>query len=442
MAFRVRFQDPRPAPETTLLARLVLWDTDGFDICSDRPQPGSVRKPGEFLQASAAVSYGVFLEPHRQRWLYALDLPEFAPPGSRLTSDFTILTKQPVQRARHYLLRSNTRYRIDSPDSEELRRALALPDNVTEQERKLVESWRLNSSADQDLVGLALQYFHDQPFVYTLNPPTYPDNPVHEFLFEGREGFCEHYASSFTLLMRMAGIPARMVLGYQGGEYNPLGDYYLLRQYDAHAWSEVWLDHQGWTRIDPTAAVAPERIRHSIQPDIAGVGSPALFQLDHKGAFSSALNQLKLVMDAANIGWRRWILDYNRERQFDLFNKIGIDFSRTAEWLTLSLGLIGLTLLMIALHIILQGRPRQDPVLVSYRRLCKKLANAGLPRRPSEGPLDYSRRIARERPDLSSQLDGLFACYIQLRYAAGPASETAQLFREQVRRFRPKNKAK
>ena len=178
VAFRVRFQDPVPAPEQRYWRALVLWDTDGFDWFN-RPQPGSVRKPGEFLQASAAVSYEIFLEPHRQRWLYALDLPEFAPPGSRLTSDFTILTKQPVQRARHYLLRSNTRYRIDSPDSEELRRALALPDNVTEQERKLVESWRLNSSADQDLVGLALQYFHDQPFVYTLNPPTYPDNPVH-----------------------------------------------------------------------------------------------------------------------------------------------------------------------------------------------------------------------------------------------------------------------
>lgn len=440
VAFRVNFQGSAPTPEQRYWRALVLWDTDGFDWFNRR-QAGTIQKPTQLIQASAPVAYEIFLEPHPQRWLYALDLPDFAPPGSSLTSDFTILSKQPIQKPQHYQLRSNTHYHTGSSSPEELHRALTLPDNITEQERKLVDGWRLNS-LDQDVIRLALQYFHLQPFVYTLNPPTYPDNPIHEFLFEGREGFCEHYASSFTLLMRLAGIPARMVLGYQGGEYNSMGDYYILRQYDAHAWSEVWLDQQGWIRIDPTAAVAPERIRHSIQLDLAEVGSPVLFQLDDRGLLSSALQQLRLAMDAANIGWRRWILDYTRERQFNLFSNIGIDFSRTKEWLTLSLVLIGLTMILIVLHILLRGRVQQDPVLVSYLRLCKMLANAGHPRRPSEGPLDYCQRIARERPDLSPQTDCLFTNYIKLRYGTDSTRKTVQTFRQQVRRFRPIKKPK
>ncbi len=440
VAFRVKFLDTAPEPEQRYWRALVLWDTDGFDWFN-RKQTGSNLKPAKLSQSSHPVAYEIFLEPHRQRWLYALELPEFAPPGSSLSTDFTILSVHPVQRLRHYQLRSNTRYRTGSPSPEEFQRSLSIPDNVTEQERKLVEAWRITSSTDQDMVKLALQYFHQQPFVYTLSPPTYPDNPIHEFLFEGREGFCEHFASSFTLLMRLAGIPARMVLGYQGGEYNPVGEYYILRQYDAHAWSEVWLEQQGWTRIDPTAAVAPERIRHPIQLDLAGIGSPVRFQLDDGGRLNSALNKLRLTLDAANIGWRRWILDYNRARQFNLFNNIGIDFSRTMQWLTLSLGLIGLTMSLIALYILLQGQPRLGPVLKSYQRLCQKLAFAGLPRRPSEGPLDYSRRIARERPDLSAQTDGLLTSYIRLRYGPDPTPEMTQMFRQQVRLFRPNKKA-
>jgi transglutaminase-like putative cysteine protease len=436
VAFRARFRD-EPAPADQRYWRgLVIWDTDGFEWFNRQPTApdnGSAR----LVQAAQRVGYEIFLEAHEQHWLFALDLPEFAPPGSSLSADFTLVSKQPIKRPKHYLLSSSTRYRTAALSRSERRRALSLPDNITDQERDLVQRWRTLAGSERELVRLALQHFHSQPFVYTLTPPRYQDNPIHQFLFEGREGFCEHYASSFTLLMRLADIPARMVLGYQGGEYNPVGDYYILRQYDAHAWSEVWLQQQGWVRVDPTAAVAPERIRHGIDPEFAEPGSPVRFRLDDDGLLKMTLQQFGMLMDAANIGWRRWILDYSQARQFNLMRNLGLDVSQKVQWLSLGLGLIGLTLILIAWFIILKDRRREDPLVVDYQRLCNKLATAGLPRRPDEGPLDYSRRIARCRPDLMTQTSKLFDLYIRLRYGPEPALGKLKSFHKQVKQFRP-----
>jgi len=436
VAFRVKFRNATPAPEQRYWRGLVLWDTDGFEWFNQRP---ALQDSGshELLQRSDSIGYEVFLEPHDKRWLFALDVPEFAPPGTTLSAAYTLISRQPVTRPKHYALSSATRYRTVSPDLPARTRALTLPDNVTDQERRLVNGWRSQAASDRDIVKLALEHFNTEPFVYTLTPPNYLQNPIHEFLFEAREGFCEHYASSFTLLMRLAGIPARMVLGYQGGEFNPLGDYYILRQYDAHAWSEVWLQSEGWVRIDPTAAVAPDRIRHPIELDFAGLGSPVRFRLDDQGLLHATLQRLGMVMDAANIGWRRWVLDYSRERQFNLMRNLGFDVSRSVHWLGLALGLIGLTLILTTLLITRRQRGRRDPLVVCYKRLCNKLATAGLPRRPGEGPLDYSRRIARSRPDLTTQTDKLFDGYIRLRYGAEPAGVTLKSFRRQVKDFRP-----
>jgi protein-glutamine gamma-glutamyltransferase len=190
-------------------------------------------------------------------------------------------------------------------------------------------------------------------------------------------------------------------------------------------------------RIDPTAAVAPERIRHTIDPDFSELGSPVRFRIDDMGVLSATLQQLGMIMDAANIGWRRWILDYSRDRQFNLMRNLGFDVSRTVEWLSLSLGLIGITLILITLSIIRKERIRLDPLVADYQRLCKKLATAGLPRRPDEGPLDFSRRIARCRPDLATQTNELFDDYIRLRYGPEPAGATLNSFRRQVKCFRP-----
>ena len=143
--------------------------------------------------------------------------------------------------------------------------ALQLPKSGLDRTRALADEWREGSTGPRDVVARALEFFNREPFVYTLQPPLLGTKPVDEFLFETRRGFCEHYASAFSLLMRAAGIPARVVTGYLGGDENPVDGFYTVRQSDAHAWAEVWYADRGWVRIDPTSAVAPERIEQSVR---------------------------------------------------------------------------------------------------------------------------------------------------------------------------------
>ncbi|MCB1753809.1 MAG: transglutaminase domain-containing protein, partial [Gammaproteobacteria bacterium] len=173
--------------------------------------------------------------------------------------------------------------------SEEVRtKSLLLPPGISPRMLDLVDSWQHRNESDSDVVLRALDYFREQPFFYTLYPPPLGESPADQFLFETRRGFCEHYATSFTLLMRIAGIPARVVGGYQGGQVNPLGNYLIVRQSDAHAWSEVWLQGRGWQRVDPTVAVAPERIEQAINPTLINdvIGAPVLFNLEEGTLYS------------------------------------------------------------------------------------------------------------------------------------------------------------
>lgn len=436
VAFRAKFLGDSPPAEDRYWRGLVLWDTDGLEWYNQTDVLPETHPP-KLIKASASFRYEILLEAHFKKWLFSLELPAHAPEGSSMTSDHLLLSDQPVNHPRKYQMISYTRSITDRPDQSLIKRALTLPINVTQRQINLVESWKSRTESHREIVRLALQHFNSQPYVYTLTPPLYRVNPVDQFLFEGREGFCEHYASSFTQLMRIAGIPTRMVIGYQGGEYNPLGDYFIIRQSDAHAWTEVWLESSGWTRIDPTAAVAPERVRHAIQLDFAGIGSPVLFQIDDGGLLNSIAGQLGLVMDAANLSWRQWILGYNRERQLNFLHNIGFDFTKTWEWTSLLLSLIGLFLVLTTTIILLQGRLKEQPVVKSYNRLCHKLARIGLPRRPNEGPLNYSRRIDKLRPDLSAKTQRLIGIYIKLRYAENPSRQTERVFHSQVRRFRP-----
>ncbi|MEJ2426095.1 MAG: DUF3488 and transglutaminase-like domain-containing protein, partial [Candidatus Thiodiazotropha sp.] len=261
VAFRVQFDGMPPAPELRYWRGLVIWDTDGFSWFN---QTGSPFWKQTQDTDTPLIHYEVFLEVHQQPWLYSLDLPLNSPPQAVLTGDRQLLTRRSVNHPINYRLVSSTDQHDHRITPNLRQRALTLPENVTQREIDLAMKWKQSAGSDVELVQNALDHFHNQPFVYTLTPPLYPENPIDEFLFDGREGFCEHYATAFTQLMRLAGIPSRLILGYQGGEYNELGDYFIIRQSDAHAWSEVWLEGRGWIRVDPTAAVAPERIRYPI----------------------------------------------------------------------------------------------------------------------------------------------------------------------------------
>ncbi|MCU7920077.1 MAG: DUF3488 and transglutaminase-like domain-containing protein [Candidatus Thiodiazotropha sp. (ex Epidulcina cf. delphinae)] len=436
VAFRAEFKQSPPVAEQRYWRGLVLWDTDGYSWYTDPRQPLAGGSP-EITMRGESYVYNIFLEPHNRTWLYSLDLPISAPTRTRLSRDFQLWMEKPLTRPLRYTGHSATDYRTPELSLDMRQRALRLSDNLTQRQRDLVSRWQATASNDSQLVEMALGFFNSNPFIYTLTPPVYLNNPIDEFLFEGREGFCEHYATSFTQLMRLAGIPARLVVGYQGGEYNQLGDYFIVRQYDAHAWSEVWLAQQGWVRVDPTAAVAPERVRYSIRSDFGEEGSPALFRTDNGGVVSSLFRQLGLALDNANVQWRHWVIGYSREHQFSLMRGLGFDFLSPTQWSLITTGMIAASLLIVGLRITWQGKRRATPIQAVYRRFCRRLSRLGIDRLPYEGPIDFATRASRRRPDLAAQIQRITALYIRLRYGPHGGEADRRAFTTQVRLFRP-----
>jgi transglutaminase-like putative cysteine protease len=430
-AFRVRFDGEPPPPAERYWRGPVLWQTDGRtwsagELPDDRPTPVEA--------LSEPVFYEVTLEPHRRRWLFGLDLPLAAPGGGRLRPDRQIQADRDVVSRQTYALASVTRYRTGAPTAAEWRLALQLPDKVSQRMRALAEGWRRQASNPAEIVDQALAMFRDEPFVYTLAPPPLGDDPADSFLFETRRGFCEHFSSSFVLLMRVAGVPARVVTGYQGGELNPRGDYFLVRQSDAHAWAEVWLAETGWLRVDPTAHVAPERVESPIDPGRSLAEGRVAFNVELSW-LRGLTRQVVWLVDAANLNWHRWVVGYDRERQHYLMRNLGLGGLHGYRLGLVAVGVAALVVLAV-LFLALRGPRAGDPVVKAYARLCRKLSRAGVTRAPHEGPRDFLERAATALPQDAAALREIGRLYEQLRYGPGrPAAATHGLKRA-VRRLR------
>jgi hypothetical protein len=278
------------------------------------------------------------------------------------------------------------------------------------------------------VVTALLQRFRNEEFHYTLSPPIYDTDGIDSFLFDERRGFCEHYAGATAFLLRAAGIPARVVTGYQGGEMNQSGDYMLVRQADAHAWVEAWFDGL-WQRIDPTAAVSPLRIERGLGAALPrGERVPLLSRLE-----MSLMKSMRLRWDAVNYRWQRWVVEFNRERQLAMWRELGLP--RPEPW-QIALALIGFTALWSALLIpwLLRSRA-SDPALRLWERFCRRLARAGLPRATSEAPLAYARRAARRWPQAREALTQVARAYCEARYGAGAAASGLSELRAAIRRL-------
>jgi hypothetical protein len=267
--------------------------------------------------------------------------------------------------------------------------------------------------------------FREQEYFYTLEPPRLEANAVDDFLFNTRRGFCEHFASALTMMARAAGIPARVVTGYQGGEYNPMGGYLIVRQSDAHAWSEVWLgEERGWVRVDPTAAVAPERIEQGLDAAMSE-GEPVPGRLLRQ---NTLLSQIRLAWDAANAFWNNQVVQFGEIQQRWLLRRLDLDLG----WQQLGLLLVaafGGFFIVLSAWLAWRFRPRRrDPVAQVYGQLCKKLGRIGFGRLGFEGPSDYLGRVLEQRPDLAAPLSEIRALYLSLRYGPSPlGSELSRL---------------
>jgi len=391
VAFRVRFQGA-PPPQPLLYWRgLVLDHFDGRTWShTTAAQPLSARR----LTAAGTrrASYMVTLEPHNERWLFALDMvgrtPWVPDIGAELTDEHELRAQTNITQRVRYAAQSQLDYRLDGGATlEDSERWRALPPGFNP--RAMQAGLDLQREADPARrVQKVLQMFNRENYSYTLEPPLLGTHTVDEFLYQTRAGFCEHYASAFVFLMRAADVPARVVTGYQGGEINPIDSFMEVRQSDAHAWAEVWLGERGWVRVDPTAAVAPERIARSLAR--ATPSNPTLGNLaDLELKANSWLAQLRFRLGAVNNGWNQWVLNYDSERRRGFIAWLEESFG---NWRTL--GGVALVCALIAVARARRVRSRIDPVDALYSALSAQLGRVGLPRAADEGPAAYAQRIA------------------------------------------------
>lgn len=457
LAFRVAFSDPGFLEAAAASGRAlywrgpVMWDSDGERWRADRPQPG----PPPAAGSAAGVAYTVTLEPSAQPWLPVLDRPlHLEAAGARLTADGQALAGGPVLTRRVYRATSLPSALTALPEAPSAAggqaptgtaappaRALALADGAHPRSRALAQAWRAQDPAPLSLAGRALAYFREQDFHYTLQPPRITGDPVDGFLFGTRRGFCEHYAAAFVVLMRAAGVPARIVTGYQGGEPNTLGGFLSVRQRDAHAWAEIWLDGQGWLRVDPTAAVAPARIELGMDRALPAAATPLDGLFGQYAGPVALLRGLHRSLDTLSYQWDRWILGYGTERQRQLLSRLGLGSLSTRELALLLVGLLGLGTALTAGWLLRRAPAAADPASAAYARFCRRLAREGLSRRPQEGPVAFARRAVAAFPQWRGGIETVTRHYVNLRYGRAGPDELDRLHAA-VRAFRARGRGR
>ena len=448
LAFRVEFANARPAQSDLYWRGLVFSDFDGitwrrnplkqhqqwqWEINRQSPQwLIDALATAEDKDKLAPNTYQVILEPTQQRWLFGLDYPFAQQQEISITPDFTLLKDQPVTQQLRYKVLQYAPMRID-PSLNDADRAinLALPAQGNPKARALAQQLFRDSGSDPQRYMMAIERWINQTaFRYTLAPPKLNQDRIDGFLFDTKAGFCEHYSSSFTFMLRAAGIPARVVTGYQGGALSNGGNVWEVRQMDAHAWTEVWLEGQGWVRVDPTAFVAPERVEQGMNA-LTGAQGAAMFGQGAGAQISyqqyQMLQTLRRLSDQASYYWQKDIVGYDQDKQAGSLLK----------WFNISslkqqvLWLAGTTILVMSLFILMiwqRRRQRWHPVDLVLITLSKRIARQDqtLARHDSEGQLAWLERLAsasrtvnnsfERQQELEQAIDSIKQTYRQLRY--------------------------
>ena len=426
VAFRVTFEDTVPPPEQRYWRGLVLSAFDGrswrqshrqraFDEVNwDGEPPAFWRDQIERL--GQPVRYQVMLEPTHERWLYTLPAPSQWTEGFGIGPEFRLQSRDRIRQRIQYQATAHLDYRYQRLGLAEWerRQEVQIPTHSNPRTQERIRRWREELGSDEALIARLLEHYREN-FRYTLQPQLLGQHSVDEFLWDTQAGFCEHFASSFAFALRAVGIPAGVVLGYQGSERNPLEDYWIVRQRDAHAWTEVWLPEHGWLRIDPTAAVAPERIEAGMNESLSD--DPSRQGIGGFRRNSQWLTQLSMRWDLLNYHWSRWVLNYDSRLQ-NLWMERWL--GGTDPW-RIALAVIGTGGLLVALMLALiwwQQRPRYStPAQRYYARFCARMARVGLARRKGEGPRAYAQRIVARRPDLKEPVTRITKGYERVVYA-------------------------
>ncbi len=445
VAFRVQFEGDIPNPADLYWRGLVMSRLEEgawrslryFDV------PAAERRPRPVQTSGAALDYQVIIAPTQQHWLYSLRYATPASPGIMTSPDYVLFTPAEIEDERLYRVRSWPEAQLELTLSD-YRRGVELQLPPTENPATTAFARELYEQANNPraFVDAVLARFTQEAFSYTLNPPLLPeDNPLDAFMFQTRTGFCEHYAAAFVVMMRAAGVPARVVAGYQGGEVNPLNRTVIVHQFDAHAWAEVWLDGEGWVRIDPTASVSPDRIEWGLERALEKEGSflsdSPLSLMRYRGV--AWLNILRLRYDALTYRWQSWVTGFNRDRQFQLLNDV-FDGISARKFVLVLIGTWLLVLLPIAFSLLRRRDkhplPAQDKY---YLQFCQRMAALGFVRAPGETADAFCARICRALPGMATDVREITTLYCGVAYAAQarPGDEATQQLKRAVARFRP-----
>ena len=439
VAFRVKFDSTIPSANKLYWRGPVMWNFDGYDWTAPANERIALNK-FKFTALGKKIQYSITLQPHNDYWMLALDIPSTLPANSQLSADMQVLSVLPIQKLKRYDLGSYTDYVLPANSKISMQRYLKLPESYSNEQGSNLYKSRLliNKLKDptnpRETVNNVLNYFATQNFYYNRKPPLLYNNPIDEFLFETKLGYCEHYASSFTVLMRLAGIPARVVTGYQGGEINPIDNFMTIRQSDAHAWSEVFLGEKGWTRVDPTAAIPPGNIENTEDALRLNSNRKKPAYLFKTTWLSKQMKQMRFAWDAMNNRWNQWVLGYNNERQKAFFAAIGIP---EITWQGLSLLLFSILAVLTAmLAFIVFSKPsnKKNEIQNTYFKFLKKLNKYELTKLNSEGANDFAKRAIIKLPEHKQIIKQITLLYLQLRYKKQNEKQLI-LFKNKIKSF-------
>ncbi|WP_256775663.1 MULTISPECIES: DUF3488 and transglutaminase-like domain-containing protein [unclassified Stenotrophomonas] len=426
-ALRVQFYGAVPAPQQRYWRGPVMTHFDGR--VWERDRGSQSRPPPAVTQGGPRWDYQIDYEPTDRRQLVALDLPLLAPPGSDLDADHSLRSRSSLTALTRWRMQSApaTAYANDLSRYQR-QQALQLPAGFNPRTATLAHQWRAEAGNDDAaIVNRALGWIRAR-FAYTLDTPLLGRDGVDAFLFDQQAGYCQHFSSSFVVLMRNAGIPARVVTGFAGGTRNRYGDYWVVRRMDAHAWAEVWLPGRGWVRVDPTAAVAPERIYDTLEDRLQAGGDVSTLE--------GRWMQLRQASDWLRRGWNDLVLSFDASRQQQLLRPLGIDKLEPTQ-LIVVFTLFALAALGWMAWLLGRGERERDPLLRAWHRLGRRYARRGLARDPAEPASQWAERIHRQRPDPA--LLSLSSRFVRARYAGADVDLTSLL--RDLRRHRPSSGA-
>jgi len=428
-AFRVSFGGELPAHRDRYWRGLFLDQLDGETWRQSRDRellrPGRVALDGGIgpLQPD---EYDILLEPTGRTWAFALEDSSAVSDNLVKNDEGLFRFNRPADTTVRYRLAldgSDVPATLDNP-----RRYLQLPASGNPRARELAQSLKAEASGPGAMAVSLLRRFREQEYFYTLRPPPMPEDGIDALLFDNRRGFCAHYAGAMTFVLRAAGIPARVVVGYQGGAPGAGDEYLIVRQYDAHAWVEAWIPGAGWTRLDPTAAISPERIESGLREAMREEGS--FLENDwtspQRYADMAALQWASLQLDKINYQWQRWVVGYQGQSQMDLMSRLPGGFGlRELGYVTAAV--VGGALLLAGLITALSGRSfaRRDPftrVLDRWYSLCEA---AGVPVRHGETPARQAERLGHAEPAAAASAMN-FARLVNRHYYSHGAEQGAE----------------